>query len=95
MAGVSKPSLPSAPLECKEWTITVPGITDHMFTETQKIELVDISNRGVKPITDYPLKGKTYVRGILKVKAFLISDLTKNNMEMITNNHTLSHTTIK
>uniref|UniRef100_A0A669FCJ1 Myomesin 1a (skelemin) n=1 Tax=Oreochromis niloticus TaxID=8128 RepID=A0A669FCJ1_ORENI len=26
MAGVSKPSLPSAPLECKEWTITVPGV---------------------------------------------------------------------
>uniref|UniRef100_A0A3Q0R9Q6 Myomesin 1a (skelemin) n=1 Tax=Amphilophus citrinellus TaxID=61819 RepID=A0A3Q0R9Q6_AMPCI len=25
MAGVSKPSLPCAPLECKEWTITVPG----------------------------------------------------------------------
>ncbi|KAM9322496.1 myomesin 1a (skelemin) [Pholidichthys leucotaenia] len=25
MAGVSKPSLPSAALECKEWTITVPG----------------------------------------------------------------------
>ncbi|XP_078790621.1 myomesin 1a (skelemin) isoform X4 [Oryzias latipes] len=26
MAGVSKPSLPSASLECKEWTITVPGV---------------------------------------------------------------------
>ncbi|XP_034038782.1 myomesin 1a (skelemin) [Thalassophryne amazonica] len=25
MAGVSKASVPSAPLECKEWTITVPG----------------------------------------------------------------------
>ncbi|XP_061777038.1 myomesin 1a (skelemin) isoform X1 [Nerophis ophidion] len=25
MAGVSKGSLPSAPLECKEWTLTVPG----------------------------------------------------------------------
>ncbi|MED6280303.1 hypothetical protein CHARACLAT_009372, partial [Characodon lateralis] len=25
MAGVSKPSLPSAGLECKEWTITIPG----------------------------------------------------------------------
>uniref|UniRef100_A0A3Q1H3W1 Uncharacterized protein n=1 Tax=Anabas testudineus TaxID=64144 RepID=A0A3Q1H3W1_ANATE len=25
MAGVSKGSVPSAPLECKEWTITVPG----------------------------------------------------------------------
>ena len=26
MAGVSGYSLPSATLECKEWTITVPGI---------------------------------------------------------------------
>ncbi|XP_039999061.1 myomesin 1a (skelemin) isoform X2 [Xiphias gladius] len=26
MAGVSKASLPSASLECKEWTITVPGV---------------------------------------------------------------------
>uniref|UniRef100_A0A3Q3WUA7 Uncharacterized protein n=1 Tax=Mola mola TaxID=94237 RepID=A0A3Q3WUA7_MOLML len=26
MAGVSKASLPSAALECKEWTITVPGV---------------------------------------------------------------------
>ncbi|XP_027876513.1 myomesin 1a (skelemin) isoform X1 [Xiphophorus couchianus] len=25
MAGVSKPSLPTASLECKEWTITIPG----------------------------------------------------------------------
>ncbi|XP_054888733.1 myomesin 1a (skelemin) isoform X1 [Poeciliopsis prolifica] len=25
MAGVSKPSLPTANLECKEWTITIPG----------------------------------------------------------------------
>ncbi|PWA25329.1 hypothetical protein CCH79_00005466 [Gambusia affinis] len=25
MAGVSKPSLPTAGLECKEWTITIPG----------------------------------------------------------------------
>lgn len=36
MAGVSKASLPSAALECKEWTITVPGIPDNM------LELVDI-----------------------------------------------------
>lgn len=26
MAGVSKVSVPSASLECKEWTLTVPGI---------------------------------------------------------------------
>jgi len=26
MAGVSAPSLPSATLECKEWTLTVPGV---------------------------------------------------------------------
>lgn len=88
MAGVSKPSLPSAPLECKEWTITVPGITHHMFTETQKIKLVDISNGGVKPITDTERKNFNCVRGLLKVKAFLISDLTKNTMGMITNNDT-------
>lgn len=31
MAGVSKASLASAALECKEWTITVPGRRDSMF----------------------------------------------------------------
>lgn len=36
MAGVSKASLPSAALECKEWTITVPGMKDN------KRHLVDI-----------------------------------------------------
>lgn len=46
MAGVSKASVHSASLECKEWTITVPGMTDNIFTKTiinaQKIGLVDI-----------------------------------------------------
>lgn len=28
MAGLSKASVPSAVLECKEWTITLPGTQD-------------------------------------------------------------------
>lgn len=30
MAGVSKASVASAALECKEWTITVPGMRGNM-----------------------------------------------------------------
>ena len=36
MAGVSKASLASAALECKEWTLTVPGMKD------DKRHLVDV-----------------------------------------------------
>lgn len=47
MAGLSKASVPSAVLECKEWTITLPGTQEHVSylrkegshdTETAKME---------------------------------------------------------
>lgn len=37
MAGVSEASLPSAALECKEWTITVAGMRDNMIIERKQL----------------------------------------------------------
>lgn len=37
MAGLSKASLPSAVLECKEWTITLPG-TQEQYSTFEKME---------------------------------------------------------
>lgn len=39
MAGVSKASLASAALECKEWTITVAGMRDNMLTKTGPVDI--------------------------------------------------------
>ncbi|CAF89372.1 unnamed protein product, partial [Tetraodon nigroviridis] len=36
MAGLSKGSVPSAVLECKEWTITLPGMQEHSSTFGKK-----------------------------------------------------------
>ncbi|XP_071402133.1 myomesin 1a (skelemin) [Centroberyx affinis] len=57
MAGVSQPSLPSAALECKEWTITVPGAP-------LGLHVLEVRDTSVVVLWELPaFEGRTPVNG--------------------------------
>ncbi|KAM3842261.1 myomesin 1a (skelemin) [Diretmus argenteus] len=74
LAGVSKPSLPSASLECKEWTITVPGVPLGLHVlEVRDTSLVVLweppAFNGRSPVNGYYLDIKEAAAGEMGWKA--------------------------